>query len=117
MSDKTLTEKTCTPCRGGIPPLSRDEAEALRSKNTPDWRLEDVARRMERGFAFNNFQQALDFVDKVGALAESEGHHPDIHFGWGYATISLQTKKIMGLHENDFIMAAKIDSIGEAAKS
>ncbi|MCW2275084.1 pterin-4-alpha-carbinolamine dehydratase [Rhodoblastus acidophilus] len=117
MSNVALSAKTCTPCRGGVPPLSRDEAEAFRSKNTPDWRLEDDARRIERNFAFKDFRQALDFVDKVGALAESEGHHPDIHFGWGYATISLQTKKIVGLHENDFIMAAKIDSIGEAAKS
>lgn len=116
MSDKTFTAKTCTPCRGGIPPLSPDQAEAFRSKNTPEWRLEDDARRIERNFAFRDFRRALDFVDGVGALAESEGHHPDIHLGWGYATISLQTKKIMGLHENDFIMAAKIDSIGETAK-
>lgn len=116
MSNKILSAKTCTPCRGGVPPLAPDEAEALRSKNTPDWRLEDEARRVERGFAFADFHQALDFVDQVGALAESEGHHPDIAFGWGYATISLQTKKIMGLHENDFIMAAKIDGVHEAAK-
>jgi 4a-hydroxytetrahydrobiopterin dehydratase len=116
MPDKSLTAKTCTPCRGGIPPLSPDEAEAFLSRNTPEWRLEDDARRIERSFAFDDFRQALDFVDRVGALAESEGHHPDIHFGWGYATISLQTKKIMGLHENDFIVAAKIDSIGEAER-
>ena len=106
-----LSAKTCTPCRGGIPPLTRGQAEQLRAKETPDWRLEDDARRIERHFEFKNFRESLAFVDKVGALADSEGHHPDIHFGWGYATVSLQTKKIKGLHENDFIMAAKIDQI------
>jgi 4a-hydroxytetrahydrobiopterin dehydratase len=105
-----LIGKTCTPCQGGIPPLTRGEVEPLRAQ-APDWLLEDDARRIERSFNFKDFKEALAFVDKVGALAESEGHHPDVHFGWGYATISLQTKKIMGLHENDFILAAKIDRI------
>jgi 4a-hydroxytetrahydrobiopterin dehydratase len=108
-----LIAKTCTPCRGGMPPLTRGEAEPLRAQ-APDWSLEDEARRIERSFNFGDFREALAFVDKVGALAESEGHHPDVQFGWGYATISLQTKKIMGLHENDFIMAAKIDRIAQA---
>ena len=62
-------------------------------------------------FRFRDFRDALTFVQKVGGLAESEGHHPDISFGWGYATVSLRTKKIKGLHENDFIMAAKIDRL------
>ena len=65
---------------------------------------------------FKNFRQALGFVDRIGALAEDEGHHPNITFGWGYATISLHTHKIKGLHENDFIMAAKINDL-EAADS
>ena len=60
---------------------------------------------------FHNFREALDFVQEVGELAETEGHHPDISFGWGYATVSLSTKKIKGLHENDFIMASKIDRL------
>ena len=105
---ETLAEKTCTPCRGGIPPLTRDEALRLQEQ-APDWELRDDARRIERTFRFRNFREALGFVQRVGDLAESEGHHPDVSFGWGYATISLSTKKIKGLHENDFIMASKID--------
>jgi 4a-hydroxytetrahydrobiopterin dehydratase len=104
----TLAEKTCTPCRGGIPPLARDEALRLQAQ-VPDWELRDDAHRIERTFRFRNFQEALAFVQRVGELAEREGHHPDIRFGWGYATVSLSTKKIKGLHENDFIMASKID--------
>jgi 4a-hydroxytetrahydrobiopterin dehydratase len=78
----------------------------------PGWELAEDARRIERTFRFRNFREALAFVHDVGELAESEGHHPDISFGWGYATVSLSTKKIKGLHENDFIMASKIDRIG-----
>jgi 4a-hydroxytetrahydrobiopterin dehydratase len=66
-------------------------------------------------FRFGNFREALAFVQKVGELAEAEGHHPDISFGWGYGTVSLRTKKIKGLHENDFVMAAKIDRLASAA--
>ncbi len=106
----TLVEKTCTPCRGGIPPLTPQEAEALLAQ-APEWVLMDEARRIERTFRFGNFRDALAFVQRVGELAEAEGHHPDTSFGWGYATVSLRTKKIKGLHENDFIMAAKIDRL------
>jgi 4a-hydroxytetrahydrobiopterin dehydratase len=106
----TLAEKKCTPCRGGIPPLTHEEAEHFRLQ-TPNWELRDDDHRIERAFSFRNFQEALGFVRNVGDLAETEGHHPDISFGWGYATISLRTKKIKGLHENDFIMASKIDGM------
>jgi 4a-hydroxytetrahydrobiopterin dehydratase len=109
----TLVEKTCTPCRGGVPPLTRQEAEAFLAQ-APQWTLVDEAHRIERTFRFKNFGEALEFAKKVGQLAEAEGHHPDISFGWGYATVSLRTKKIKGLHENDFIMAAKIDRIARA---
>jgi pterin-4a-carbinolamine dehydratase len=68
---------------------------------------------IERTFRFKNFAEAFEFVKRAGDLAEEEGHHPDISFGWGYATVSLQTKKIKGLHENDFIMAAKLDQIAD----
>lgn len=108
----TLAQKTCTPCRGGIPPLDPDEAQRYLGE-TPGWRLLDDSHRIERSFRFSNFRQALDFVQRVGALADEEGHHPDIAFGWGNATVSLQTKKIKGLHENDFIMAVKINAIAE----
>ena len=109
-----LAQKTCTPCRGGIPPLTQPEAERLRAE-TPDWALLDDAHRIERTFRFANFREALTFVQKVGELAEAEGHHPDVSFGWGYATVSLRTKKIKGLHENDFIVAAKIDGLTASA--
>ena len=112
--DGTLVEKTCTPCRGGIPPLARPEAEELLPQ-APEWALIDDARRIEKTFRFGNFQEALAFVRKVGELAEAEGHHPDISFGWGYGTVSLRTKKIKGLHENDFIMATKIDRLASTA--
>jgi 4a-hydroxytetrahydrobiopterin dehydratase len=108
--ETALAQKSCVPCRGGVEPLGRDEAERLRAQ-APEWVLLDEGRRIERTFRFGNFEQALAFVSKIGALAESEGHHPDITFGWGYATVSLYTHKIKGLHENDFIMAAKIDRI------
>jgi 4a-hydroxytetrahydrobiopterin dehydratase len=105
-----LAEKTCTPCRGGVPPLTAEEAAAYREQ-TPEWSLADAASRLERTFRFRNFREAFAFVERAAALAEAEGHHPDIGFGWGYATVSLRTKKIKGLHENDFIMAAKLDHI------
>jgi 4a-hydroxytetrahydrobiopterin dehydratase len=107
---EALADKACTPCRGGIPPLTREEAQAFQPQ-APDWELRDDASRIERTFRFANFKEALAFVQKVGEIAESEGHHPDIGFGWGYATVSLSTKKIKGLHENDFIIAAKIDRL------
>ncbi len=107
---ETLTSKTCTPCRGGIPPL--DKAEAISYLNqVPGWTLEDDAHRLERNFTFGNFRETLEFVTSVGQLAEREGHHPDVSFGWGRATVSWQTKKIKGLHENDFIMAAKTSEL------
>ncbi|MBV9376848.1 MAG: 4a-hydroxytetrahydrobiopterin dehydratase [Alphaproteobacteria bacterium] len=106
----SLAEKSCTPCRGGIPPLTEEEAATYQAQ-APDWTLLDEARRIERTYRFRNFSQAFGFVERAAALAESEGHHPDIGFGWGYARVSLQTKKIKGLYENDFIMAAKLDRI------
>jgi len=106
----TLAERTCTPCRGGVPPLTEEEA-AQYHEQAPDWELSDRVRRIERTFRFKNFREAFAFVERAAALAETEGHHPDISFGWGYVTVSLQTKKIKGLHENDFIMATKLDRI------
>ena len=105
-----LTAKTCVPCKGGVPSLTRAEAKQYLDE-TPNWALDGAAGRIERRFAFGNFAEALDFVNRVGALAEDEGHHPDIAFGWGYCNVVLYTHKIKGLHENDFIMAAKIDRL------
>jgi 4a-hydroxytetrahydrobiopterin dehydratase len=105
-----LSSKTCTPCRGGVEPLARAEAESYLVQ-APGWALVDEGRRIERSFKFKNFKEAMDFVAKIGNLSESEGHHPDISFGWGWAKVSWQTKKIKGLHENDFIMAAKTNEL------
>ena len=77
----------------------------------PEWLLRDETTRIERTYRFRNFGDAFAFVRSAGGLAEAEFHHPDISFGWGYATVSLRTKKIRGLHENDFIMAAKLDRL------
>jgi 4a-hydroxytetrahydrobiopterin dehydratase len=115
MSDDLLA-KTCTPCRGGIPPLSLAEAERILPR-VPGWALADEGRAIERSFRFANFREALDFVVRVGALAESEGHHPDVSFGWGWAKVLWQTKKIKGLHENDFIMAAKTSELPGASRA
>ena len=105
-----LAEKTCTPCRGGVPPLTPAEAEGYRSQ-APAWALVDGATRIERTYRFKTFREAFAFVSRAAELAEAEGHHPDISFGWGHATVSLRTKKIRGLHENDFIMATKLDRL------
>jgi 4a-hydroxytetrahydrobiopterin dehydratase len=112
--ETTLAEKTCTPCRGGIPPLTPEEAATYHAQ-APEWTLRDGATRIERTYRFKNFREAFAFVTAAAELAEAEGHHPDISFGWGYATVSLQTKKIKGLHENDFIMAVKLDRIASGA--
>ena len=108
--NEPLTAKTCTPCRGGIPPLSETEAARL-GGGTPGWELREGAHHLYQRFEFANFVDSLAFVNKLGALAEAEGHHPDIEFGWGYAAITIYTHKINGLHENDFILAAKIDQL------
>ncbi len=112
MSDD-LRSKICTPCRGGIPPLTGQEAQRYLAQ-VCGWALVDEGRAIERSFRFKSFREALDFVVKVGALAEGEGHHPDISFGWGQARVTWQTKKIRGLHDNDFMMAAKTNELAGA---
>ena len=106
----TLAKKQCVPCQGGIPPLTRDEAEEY-LEQVSEWTLSEDAKMIRRTFKFKNFVSALDFVNRVGDLAEQEGHHPDITFGWGYAAVTFYTHKLKGLHENDFIMAAKTDGL------
>jgi 4a-hydroxytetrahydrobiopterin dehydratase len=112
----SLLEKECVPCKGGIPPLTRNEALPLLAQ-VPNWVLSDDGIQIARDFPFHDFKAALVFVNKVGELSESEGHHPDILLGWGYAKISLYTHKINGLHENDFVMAAKIIRIFDEASA
>jgi 4a-hydroxytetrahydrobiopterin dehydratase len=108
---ENLIDKACLPCRGGIPPLTFDEASTFLS-DIPGWELKEDAARLYQSFRFENFQTALNFTNKVGIIAEEEGHHPDIELGWGYVNILIFTHKISGLHENDFILAAKINAIG-----
>ncbi len=104
-----LASKACVPCKGGTPPLKGEEPEGLR-RQVPEW--EDVEEHhLRRRFRFKNFRESLLFVDRVGELAEEQGHHPDIGFGWGYAEISVWTHKINGLTESDFIFAAKVDAL------
>src|ERR1051325_781445 len=109
-----LPEQGCPRARGGAPPRSREAAEDYH-RQAPEWGLLAEATRIERTYRFKNFAEAFTFTERAAALAEAEGHHPDICFGWGYATVSLRTKKIKGLHENDFIMAAKLDRIAAAS--
>lgn len=104
-----LADKKCVPCRGGLPPLAGAELTVLHHR-VPAWTVERE-HHIHREFRFPDFKQALDFVNRVGALAEEQGHHPDILLAWGRADITLWTHKIDGLSESDFIMAAKIDRL------
>ena len=104
-----LASKTCVPCRGGTPPLKGEELDDLR-RQIPGWEVVEE-HHLRRRFRFKNFREALLFVNRVGELAEEQGHHPDIGFGWGYAEISVWTHKIDGLTESDFIFAAKVETL------
>ena len=105
-----LNNKSCVPCQGGMTPLSSNEANEYKKK-VPKWDLVEQSSKLRREFNFDNFKNSLKFIDRVAAIAEEEGHHPDIEFGWGYARIYIYTHEIDGLHENDFILASKIDLI------
>lgn len=104
-----LAGKTCVPCRGDTPPLGGVELEEL-SRQLPDWEVVEE-HHLRKEFRFGNFREALDFVNRVGELAEEQGHHPDIAFGWGRAEVTIFTHKIDGLTESDFILAAKTDEL------
>ena len=104
-----LASKTCVPCKGGTPPLKGEELERLR-RQVPEWEVVEK-HHLRRRFRFKNFRESLSFVTRVGELAEEQGHHPDIGFGWGYADISVWTHTINGLTESDFIFVAKVDAL------
>lgn len=110
MNKMNLTAKKCTPCQGGVLPMTREAAEKYLHE-APEWELRDNATRLKRTFKFTNFADALALTQKIGDLCEAEGHHADITVGWGYCRVEFQTHKINGLHENDFIMAAKVDRL------
>lgn len=104
----SLAEKQCVPCQIGMPRLSESAATAL-LQTLPEWQLTDDASWIKRRYSFKNWKQAYAFLAHIDQIAEAAGHHPDVSFGWGYCNVSLQTHKIGGLHENDFILAAKIE--------
>jgi len=104
-----LADKKCVPCRGGTPPLKGSDLEALHNA-VPAWNVIEE-HHLAREYKFPDFAKALEFVNRVGALAEEQGHHPDILLAWGKAEITLWTHKVDGLTESDFIMAAKIDRL------
>ena len=106
-----LNEKHCVPCEGDTPPLPHDESQKLLDEVDGNWiMVED--KELEKTYVFKNFEEALAFVNKVGAIAEAEGHHPDINLhGYKKVTIRLSTHAIGGLSENDFILASKVDGI------
>ena len=103
----SLSQKTCIPCKGNAPRLTRTEIASLMPQ-VRGWVLGEGGKSLVLKRKFKNYQQAWDFVNKVSGIAEEQNHHPDIAFGWGYVTLTLTTHAINGLHENDFIMAAKI---------
>jgi 4a-hydroxytetrahydrobiopterin dehydratase len=107
--DNNLEQKHCRACELGEGKLDEVATNALLT-HTPKWSIIEN-REIIRKFKLKNFASALAFVNKVGEIAESEGHHPDIKFGWGYVEITLTTHAVNGLSENDFIMASKIDRI------
>jgi 4a-hydroxytetrahydrobiopterin dehydratase len=107
-----LAGKSCVPCRGGVPPLAAAEAERLLHQ-TPGWTLAEGGTRLRRAFEFRDFVEAMRFVNRVADLAEEQGHHPDIAIHWNRVDLTLWTHKIGGLHENDFILAARIQRLLE----
>jgi len=113
MNKMNLTAKKCTPCQGGVLPMTKDVAEKYLHE-APEWELRDNATRLKRTFKFTNFADAMTLAQKVGELCEAENHHPDITIGWGYCRVEFQTHKINGLHENDFIMAAKVNHLADS---
>ena len=105
----SLAEKHCVPCRGGVPPLQGEALEKMKAE-VPNWQVAD-GHHLTRSFSFPDFKSALDFVNRVGAVAEQEGHHPDLYLAWGKVDVKTWTHKIDGLTESDFILAAKIERL------
>jgi len=110
-----LAEKRCVPCEGGVQPASPDEIRTLR-RQVPEWEVveRDGVNRLERTYTFDDFSHALQLTDRIGQAAEEEGHHPVLVTEWGKLTVTWWTHAIGGLHENDFVMAAKSDALYRA---
>lgn len=110
MSETDLASKECVPCKGGVPPLQGEELDKLARQLGEEWRVVD-GHHLEREYRFKNFRQALDFTNRVGELAEQQGHHPDIYLAYGVVRITVWTHKIDGLTESDFVFAAKTETL------
>ncbi len=110
-----LSDFKCVPCKGDLPPMELEEARQLLAE-IPHWEIivEENVPRLRRIFKFKNFVEALNFTNKVGEIAETEGHHPMLITEWGRVTVVWWTHAIRGLHKNDFIMAAKTNDLYEA---
>jgi 4a-hydroxytetrahydrobiopterin dehydratase len=104
-----LADKTCVPCTTGVPALEGAELARLH-RQVPSWELVE-GHHLRKAFRFGDFREALGFVNRVGELAEEQGHHPDLAFGWGWAEVEIFTHRVDGLSENDFILAAKVDEL------
>jgi 4a-hydroxytetrahydrobiopterin dehydratase len=105
-----LAQRTCVPCRGDTPAMTRDQAEAMLRELGGGWDLAESGYLfLRKGYRFKDFAQALAFVDRIGALAEEQAHHPDVYLAWGRVRLEIWTHKIKGLTESDFIFAAKCD--------
>ncbi len=104
-----LASKDCVPCKGGVPPLKGDALAAF-AKQTPGWKVVNE-HHLEKSYEFPDFAQALAYVNKVGAMAEQQGHHPDLLLRWGKVVVTTWTHKIDGLTESDFVLAAKCDRL------
>jgi len=104
-----LAQKHCVPCMGGIPPLKAQALRDVANQLGNGWRVIDE-HHLEKSYPFPDFKTAWAFADRVGAVAESEGHHPDIYLAWGNVTLKIWTHKIDGLTESDFILAARADA-------
>jgi 4a-hydroxytetrahydrobiopterin dehydratase len=106
-----LTSKTCKPCEGGTAPLTRDEAEHYLKELSSDWRLSPASDSLRREWKFKNFFHTMSFVNALAHIANAEDHHPDLEVGYGYCRVKYATHSINGLSENDFICAAKLDTL------
>jgi len=106
----TLAEKDCVPCKGGVPPLKGPELSKIANQLDGGWQVVKE-HHLEKEYKFKDFRQALEFTNKVGELAESQGHHPDIYLTWGKVKLNVWTHKIDGLTESDFVLAAKADKL------
>ena len=105
-----LAERQCVPCKGGVPPLKGSDLARMADELGGGWQVV-AERQLDKEYRFKDFREALDFTNKVGELAEAQGHHPDIYLAWGKVKLTIWTHKVNGLTESDFVLAAKADRL------